>query len=190
MKKLLIIFYLFFLNSISYSAENRTAYFAGGCFWCMEAAFDKIEGVVSVVSGYSGGNVENPTYEQVLKGKTGHIETVKITYNPEKITYLDLLKNFWINIDPYDGQGQFCDQGRSYISAIFFQNDQERKLIDQSVEQMKSLNIKKIKTNYLQYKNFYPAEDYHQKYYLKNPTHYYSYYLGCGRLSRLKELWK
>lgn len=94
MKKLLIIFYLFFLNSISYSTENRTAYFAGGCFWCMEAAFDKIEGVVSVVSGYSGGNVENPTYEQVLKGKTGHIETVKITYNPEKITYLDLLKNF------------------------------------------------------------------------------------------------
>ena len=145
MKKLLIIFYLFFLNSISYSTENRTAYFAGGCFWCMEAAFDKIEGVVSVVSGYSGGSVENPTYEQVLKGKTGHIETVKITYNPEKITYLDLLKNFWINIDPYDGQGQFCDQGRSYVSAIFFQNDQERKLIDQSIEQMKSLNIKKIK---------------------------------------------
>ena len=107
MKKLLIIFYLFFLNSISYSAENRTAYFAGGCFWCMEAAFDKIEGVVSVVSGYSGGNVENPTYEQVLKGKTGHIETVKITYNPEKITYLDLLKKFWINIDPDDSQGQF-----------------------------------------------------------------------------------
>ncbi|NBV93240.1 MAG: peptide-methionine (S)-S-oxide reductase, partial [Proteobacteria bacterium] len=121
MKKLLIIFYLFFLNSISYSTENRTAYFAGGCFWCMEAAFDKIEGVVSVVSGYSGGSVENPTYEQVLKGKTGHIETVKITYNPEKITYLELLKNFWINIDPYDGQGQFCDQGRSYVSAIFFQ---------------------------------------------------------------------
>ncbi len=128
MKKLLIIFYLFFLNSISYSTENRTAYFAGGCFWCMEAAFDKIEGVVSVVSGYSGGNVENPTYEQVLKGKTGHIETVKITYNREKITYLDLLKNFWINIDPYDSQGQFCDQGRSYISAIFFQNDQEKKI--------------------------------------------------------------
>jgi methionine-S-sulfoxide reductase len=110
----------------------------------MEAAFDKIEGVVSVVSGYSGGSVENPTYEQVLKGKTGHIETIKITYDPEKITYLDLLKNFWINIDPYDGQGQFCDQGRSYTSAIFFQNDQERKLIDQSIQQMKSLNINNL----------------------------------------------
>lgn len=156
----------------------------------MEAAFDKIEGVVSVVSGYSGGNVENPTYEQVLKGKTGHIETVKITYNPEKINYLELLKNFWINIDPYDGYGQFCDQGKSYTSAIFFQNEQERKFIDQSIEQIKSLNIKKIKTTFVQYKNFYPAEDYHQKYYMKNPNHYYSYYLGCGRLSRLNQLWK
>ncbi|MSP05966.1 MAG: peptide-methionine (S)-S-oxide reductase [Candidatus Fonsibacter sp.] len=190
MKKFLVIVYFFFFNSITFSSENKTAYFAGGCFWCMEAAFDKIEGVVSVVSGYSGGTVVNPTYEEVLKGKTGHIETVKITYDSKKITYLELLKNFWMNIDPYDDQGQFCDKGYSYISAIFFQNEEEKKLINKSILEIKSLKANKIKTTFTQYKNFYPAEDYHQKFYIKNPRHYYAYYLGCERLSRLNQLWK
>jgi len=144
MKKILILFFVIFFTSVSYSQDKKYAYFAGGCFWCMEAAFEKIDGVTDVVSGYSGGTKENPTYEEVLKGRTGHIETVKITYDPKVISYLELLKNFWINIDPYDGKGQFCDKGNSYTSVIFYQNNEENKLIDQSINEMKSLNRKKI----------------------------------------------
>jgi methionine-S-sulfoxide reductase len=118
MKKLLILFFILFISSVSYSQDKKYAYFAGGCFWCMEAAFEKIDGVTDVVSGYSGGTKANPTYEEVLRGRTGHIETVKITYDPKVISYLELLKNFWINIDPYDGKGQFCDKGNSYTSVI------------------------------------------------------------------------
>jgi methionine-S-sulfoxide reductase len=190
MKKLLILFIILFFSSVSYSQDKKYAYFAGGCFWCMEAAFEKIDGVTDVVSGYSGGTKANPTYEEVLKGRTGHIETVKITYDPKIISYLELLKNFWINIDPYDGKGQFCDKGNSYTSVIFYQNNEENKLIDQSINEMKSLNRKKIKTAFVEFKNFYPAEDYHQNYYKENPTRYYSYLLGCGRPARLKEIWK
>jgi len=190
MKKLLILLFILFFSSVSYSQDKKNAYFAGGCFWCMEAAFEKIEGVTDVVSGYSGGTKVNPTYEEVLRGRTGHIETVKITYDPKVISYLELLKNFWINIDPYDGKGQFCDKGNSYTSVIFYQNNEENKLIDQSINEMKSLNRKKIKTAFVEFKNFYPAEDYHQNYYKNNPTHYYSYLLGCGRLARLNEIWK
>ena len=190
MKKLLILFIILFFSSASYSQDKKYAYFAGGCFWCMEAAFEKIDGVTDVVSGYSGGTKANPTYEEVLRGRTGHIETVKITYDPKIISYLELLKNFWINIDPYDGKGQFCDKGNSYTSVIFYQNNEENKLIDQSINEMKLLNRKKIKTAFVEFKNFYPAEDYHQNYYKENATHYYSYLLGCGRPARLKEIWK
>jgi methionine-S-sulfoxide reductase len=190
MKKLVVLFFILIISSLSHAQEKKYAYLAGGCFWCMEAAFEKIEGVSEVISGYSGGTKVNPTYEEVLKGKTGHIETVQVIYDPKKITYLQLLKKFWANTDPYDGQGQFCDRGKSYTSVIFYQNDEEKKLIDQSIEEMELLNKNKIKTAFVSYKNFYPAEDYHQDFYKKNPTHYYSYLVGCGRLDRLKQIWK
>ena len=155
----------------------------------MEPVFDKLEGVNKVVSGYSGGTVVNPTYQQVVSGRTGHIETVKVSYDPNKITYLELLKNFWINIDPYDGRGQFCDRGKSYSSAIFYQNNSERRFIDQSIKEFKSLKVDKIKTSFTEFKNFYPAEEYHQQYYKKNPSQYFAYVKGCRRLERLKEVW-
>ena len=189
MKKLLIIFLIFFFNQNSFSKE-KLAYFAGGCFWCMEPVFDKLEGVNKVVSGYSGGTVVNPTYQQVVSGRTGHIETVKVSYDPKKITYSELLKNFWVNIDPYGGYGQFCDRGKSYSSAIFYQDEQERKLIDQSIKELKSIKINKIKTSFTEFKNFYPAEEYHQQYYKKNPSDYFAYVIGCRRMERLKEVWK
>jgi methionine-S-sulfoxide reductase len=175
LKKLLIIFLIFFFNQNSFSKE-KLAYFAGGCFWCMEPVFDKLEGVNKVVSGYSGGTVD--------------IETVKVSYDPKKITYSELLKNFWVNIDPYDGYGQFCDRGKSYSSAIFYQDEQEKKLIDQSIKELKSIKINKIKTSFTEFKNFYPAEDYHQQYYKKNPSDYFAYVIGCRRMERLKEVWK
>ena len=190
MKKLLVILFIFFFNSEGFSNNQKIAYFAGGCFWCMEPVFDKLEGVNSVISGFSGGNVPNPTYQQVVAGRTGHIETVKVSYNPEKITYLELLKNFWVNIDPYDGSGQFCDRGKVYTSAIFYQNNDEKNFIDQSIKNMKSLKVNKIKTSFTEFKNFYPAEDYHQKYYQKNPSDYFAYVIGCRRMERLKEVWK
>jgi len=189
LKKLFLIFFLLFFNQSSYSKE-KFAYFAGGCFWCMEPVFDKLEGVNFVISGYSGGKVPNPNYQQVISGRTGHIETVKVSYDPKKITYSELLKNFWVNIDPYDGYGQFCDRGKSYASAIFYQDDQERKLIDQSIKELKSIKINKIKTSFTEFKNFYPAEDYHQQYYKKNPSDYFAYVIGCRRMERLKEVWK
>ena len=156
----------------------------------MEPVFDKLEGVNFVISGYSGGNIPNPTYQQVISGRTGHIETVKVSYDPKKINYLELLKNFCVNIDPYDGYGQFCDRGKSYSSAIFYQDDLERKLIDQSIKELKSIKISKIKTAFTEFKNFYPAEDYHQQYYKKNPSNYFAYVIGCIRMERLKEVWK
>ena len=155
----------------------------------MEPVFDKLEGVNKVVSGYSGGTVVNPTYQQVVSGRTGHIETVKVSYDPNKITYLELLKNFWVNIDPYDGRGQFCDRGKSYSSAIFYQNNSERRFIDQSIKEFKSLKVDKIKTSFTEFKNFYPAEEYHQQYYKKNPSQYFAYVKSCRRLERLKEVW-
>ena len=166
------------------------ATFGAGCFWHVEDLLNKTKGVKSTAVGYIGGQLPNPTYEEVLRGRTGHIETVKITYDPKVISYLELLKNFWINIDPYDGKGQFCDKGNSYTSVIFYQNNEENKLIDQSIDEMKSLNRKKIKTAFVEFKNFYPAEDYHQNYHKENATRYYSYLLGCGRPARLKEIWK
>ena len=177
------------LSYVSNAAAEKTV-LAGGCFWCMEADFEKLEGVIDVVSGFTGGTVENPTYYGNHKG---HYEAVEITYDPEKISYKDLLDHYWVNIDPFDARGQFCDKGQSYLSAIFVANEKEKKLAEQSrkkvVEQFPN---KKVVTPILDASTFYPIkgeESYHQDYYKKSPIRYNYYRWGCGRDKRLKDIW-
>ena len=167
------------------------AYFAGGCFWCMEEAYEKVDGVFSVTSGYIGGNVVNPTYEQVSAGKTGHAESVEVIYNPAKVTYSQLLEVFWHNIDPTVMDAQFCDHGTQYRSAIFYLDDfqkQEAEASKDRVEKNKPFAAP-VRTEITKAGTFYEAEDYHQDFYKKNPTRYKFYKWSCGRAQRLKELW-
>ena len=177
------------LSYVSNAAAEKTV-LAGGCFWCMEADFEKLEGVIDVVSGFTGGTVENPTYYGNHKG---HYEAVEITYDPEKISYKDLLDHYWVNIDPFDARGQFCDKGQSYLSAIFVANEKEKKLAEQSrkkiVEQFPN---KKVITPILNASTFYPIkgeESYHQDYYKKSPIRYNIYRWRCGRDQRLNDIW-
>ncbi|HEY7743657.1 MAG TPA: peptide-methionine (S)-S-oxide reductase MsrA [Burkholderiales bacterium] len=167
------------------------ATFAGGCFWCMEEAFDKVPGVVATVSGYMGGHVKNPTYEQVSTARTGHAEVVQVEYDPSKVTYARLLEVFWRNIDPTQKDAQFCDFGPQYRSAIFFHDAEQKRLADASrAALVKSKPFKgEIATEITKASQFYPAEGYHQDYYQKNPARYKFYKSGCGRDSRLKQLW-
>ena len=167
------------------------ATFAGGCFWCMEPAFDKLEGVKSVVSGYTGGRKPNPTYEEVSTGITGHAESVEITFDPAVISYSKLLDVFWRNIDPTVKDRQFCDVGTQYRSAIFYHGEEQKRLAEASkraIEQSRRFPGP-IYTGIAPATTFYPAEEYHQKYYQKNPIRYKYYRNGCGRDQRLKELW-
>ena len=168
-----------------------TATFAGGCFWCMEPAFDKLSGVVSVLPGYTGGSKKDPTYEEVSSGSTGHAESVQIVYNPSKISYSDLLTVFWHNIDPTVQDRQFCDVGNQYRSAIFYHDEEQKRLAEAS---KKALEESKrfegpIYTEIVPASTFYPAEEYHRQYYKKNPVRYKFYRWNCGRDARLKELW-
>lgn len=167
------------------------ATFAGGCFWCMEPPFDKLEGVVSVVSGYTGGQKKNPTYEEVSSGTTGHAEAVEVLYDPAKITYSRLLDVFWHNIDPTAQNKQFCDEGTQYRSAIFYHSEEQKRLAQESRKALeKSGRFKSpIYTEIVSASEFYKAEEYHQKYYKKNPIRYNFYRHGCGRDARLEELW-
>ena len=167
------------------------ATFAGGCFWCMEEAFDKVPGVIATVSGYMGGHVKNPTYEQVTTGRTGHAEAVQVEYDPAKVSYARLLEVFWRNIDPTHKDGQFCDHGSSYRTAIFFHDEEQRRLAEASrAALMKNKPFKgEIVTEIAKSGEFYAAEGYHQDFYLKNPTRYKFYKSGCGREARLKQLW-
>ena len=168
------------------------ATFAGGCFWCMEPPFEKLDGVVSVVSGYSGGPEKNPTYEIVSSGRTGHAESVQIVYDPAKIGYERLLQVFWHNIDPTSADGQFCDRGRQYRSAIFAHDSTQRRLAVASKEAIERSNPKlrgRIVTQIVPFTAFYAAEAYHQDFHRKDPVHYQTYRLGCGRDRRLQELW-
>jgi peptide-methionine (S)-S-oxide reductase len=167
------------------------ATFAGGCFWCMEHPFDEIRGVVSVTSGYTGGWKKNPTYEEVSAGGTGHAESVQIVYDPARVTYEKLLNVFWHNIDPTANDRQFCDIGNQYRSAIFYHNEEQHRLALQSKALLeKSKTFKEpVVTGIVQSAEFYPAEDYHQHYYKKNPIRYKYYRFTCGRDKRLKELW-
>jgi len=174
------------------SNELATAVFAGGCFWCMEPPFDKLDGVHSTISGYTGGHTDNPTYKQVSSETTGHYEALQVTYDPTKIDYTALLSVFWHNVDPLDAKGQFCDKGDSYRTAIFFNSDEQKKLAEQSKQQLIDSDYFKeeIVTVIEAAKTFYPAEDYHQDYYQKNPLRYKYYRFACGRDARLEELWQ
>jgi len=167
------------------------ATFAGGCFWCMEHPFDELPGVISVTSGYTGGHKINPTYEEVSAGGTGHAESVQIVYDPAKVTFENLLNVFWHNIDPTAKDRQFCDIGNQYRSGIFYHNEEQRRLALQSKAALeKNKTFKEpVVTEIVQATEFYPAEDYHQHYYKKNPIRYKYYRYSCGRDQRLKELW-
>lgn len=167
------------------------ATFAGGCFWCMQPPFDKLPGVVSTTAGYTGGHKAKPTYEEVSAGGTGHAEAVEITYDPKKIGYDKLLEVFWHNVDPTDAGGQFCDRGDQYRSEIFYHNEEQKRLAEESKAALeKSKPFKEpIVTKIVAATEFYPAEEYHQEYYKKNPLRYKIYRYGCGRDKRLEQLW-
>ena len=167
------------------------ATFAGGCFWCMEPPFDKIEGVYSTTSGYTGGPEKDPDYKQVSSGRTGHAEAVEIVYDPDKVSYQELLDVFWVNIDPTTADAQFCDRGRQYRTAIFFHDAEQEQLARASKEQIEQSGRLDgpIVTEIVAAGEFYPAEEYHQDYYEKNPVRYKVYRTGCGRDRTLERIW-
>jgi peptide-methionine (S)-S-oxide reductase len=173
-------------------AGSATAIFAGGCFWCMEAPFDALDGVISTTVGYTGGHTDAPSYEQVSSGSTGHAEAVRVVYDPKKLSYQKLLEVFWHNVDPLDAGGQFCDRGTQYRSAIFATNAEQRRLAEASKRELAASGRLqgKIVTEIVPAGPFYPAEEYHQDYYRKNPIRYRFYRRGCGRDHRLEQLWK
>ena len=172
-------------------ARLETATFAGGCFWCMEAPFDKLDGVLSVTVGYTGGTKPNPTYQEVSSGSTGHAESVQLKYDPRKISYSKLLDVFWHNVDPVTPNAQFCDHGNQYRSAIFYHDEEQKRTAEASKAELeKSKRFKEpIVTEIVPASTFWRAEDYHQHYYLKNPIRYKFYRTTCGRDRRLQELW-
>ncbi len=169
--------------------EYKRVYFAGGCFWCMEESFDKVKGVIKSISGYSGGHLKNPKYEDVIYKDTGHVEAVEITYDPKKTSYENLLSVFWKNIDPFDRYGQFCDKGKSYRSVVFFENKKQKKIIMDSIQSIEKKFENRIVTMVWKFDKFYPAEDYHQDYYEKNFIRYLMYKKGCKREETLKKIW-
>ena len=178
-------------NMTQGSEALQVATFAGGCFWCVEADFEKVTGVVKAVSGYTGGTKENPTYEEVSSGKTGHVEAVQVYYDPAKVTYEELLRYFWRHVDPTDPGGQFVDRGSQYRSVIFYHDEEQKKLAERSKEALgKSENFAKpIATEIVKFTRFYDAEEYHQDYYKKNPLRYRYYRHGSGRDEFLKKTW-
>ena len=171
-------------------AKMATAIFAGGCFWCVEADFDKLPGVTNTESGYAGGKLQNPTYEQVSAGGTGHAEAVRVTYDPKKLVYEQLLEYFWHHVDPTVENRQFCDIGNQYRTAILYQDDVQRRAAVASKAALdKSGRLAHIYTEIAPAGTFYPAEEYHQNYYKKNPIRYKFYRASCGRDARVNEVW-
>ena len=168
-----------------------TATFAGGCFWCMEPPYDKLDGVISTTSGYIGGQKKNPTYEEVSEGTTGHAEAVQVAYDPTKVSYEKLLEVFWQNIDPFTPNAQFCDHGSQYRSAIFYHNEEQKRLAEASKQKLEKSGrfTQPIVTEIVAASEFYPAEDYHQDYYQNNPTRYKYYRYRCGRDAVLEKIW-
>jgi peptide-methionine (S)-S-oxide reductase len=186
-KKLALILALIFLTTGA-APKREMATFAGGCFWCMESPFDKLPGVQSVTVGYTGGEVKNPTYEQVSNGGTGHREAVQVVYDPARVSYAQLLDVFWHNVDPADNAGQFCDKGPQYRSAIFYHDATQKNLADESKRNVQK-RIANVATDILPASAFYRAEEYHQHYYKKNPVRYQFYRFNCGRDRRLAAVW-
>jgi peptide-methionine (S)-S-oxide reductase len=168
---------------------TATATFAGGCFWCVEADFDKVEGVISTTSGYIGGLAVNPTYEQVVTGRTGHTEAVEVVYDPKVVSYERLLDVFWKNHDPLAKDRQFCDRGNQYRPGVFYHNEEQRALAEATRKTHQARFKQPIQTEITAATTFYKAEDYHQDYYKKNPVRYQFYRFNCGRDARLEELW-
>jgi len=191
MKMLAIFFVVLSVVGINVNAAEQKATFAGGCFWCMEPPFDKLDGVTSTISGYSGGVKENPTYEEVSGGGTGHAEVVQVTYDDEKISYQDLLDVYWVNIDPLDAGGQFCDRGSQYRTAIFYHDDNQKELALASRKAIKDSGRfeHQIATEISPFKAFYPAAEEHQNYYQEHSLRYKFYRATCGRDGTLKDRW-
>ena len=190
MKVFFYSFLILLFSSQILSAQNVTkAYFAGGCFWCMEESFEKLDGVVEVISGYSGGKTKNPTYKEVTYGNTGHFETIEVIYDNSIISYKKLLDNFWINIDPFDEYGQFCDKGYSYRSVAFYQNQKQKKMIENSINKIDKKFQKKVVTYVREFDEFYKAEDKHQNYYQEYFLNYLRYKKACRREKILNSIW-
>ena len=183
------IFLLLLLQTSVFGQDLGKAYFAGGCFWCMEESFEKKEGVIEVISGYSGGNTKNPTYEEVTYGNTGHFEVIEIIYDKNKTNFKDLLDHFWINIDPFDKYGQFCDKGYSYRSVAFYLDEKQKDLIENSIKEIEKKFKKKVVTYVRKFDKFYIAEAVHQDYYQINFLNYLRYKKGCRREAILNSIW-
>lgn len=181
------------LGALAQSSATAVATFGSGCFWCTESDFDKVPGVISTVSGYTGGTTANPTYESVSSGRSGHVEVVQVTFDPAKVSYKQLLDVYWRNVDPFDANGQFCDKGSQYRPVIFTHGPEQKKFAEESKAQAaKELSAKfkfPVVVSIEDAKPFTPAEDYHQDFYKKNPTRYSIYRTGCGRDARLKQIW-
>ena len=183
------IFLLLLLQTPAFGQDLGKAYFAGGCFWCMEESFEKKEGVIEVISGYSGGNTKNPTYEEVTYGNTGHFEAIEIIYDKNKTNFKDLLDYFWINIDPFDKYGQFCDKGYSYRSVAFYQNQKQKLIIEDDIRKIEKKFKKKVVTYIKKFDEFYKAEDKHQNYYQEYFLNYLRYKKACKREKILNNIW-
>ncbi len=166
-----------------------TAAFAGGCFWCMQHPFDELDGVISTTAGYTGGHTRNPTYEEVSAGATGHAESVRVVYDPDRVSYGKLLDVFWHNVDPLTANRQFCDGGSQYRTAIFYHDEGQRRFAEETKRALEKAHRWRIVTEIVPAGEFYPAEEYHQSYYKKNPLRYKFYRAGCGRDKRLREVW-
>ena len=186
MKIIFCLFFIFIFHN-SYSEEQKI-YLAGGCFWCLEEAFQDEKGIISAISGYSGGHTINPTYKEVSRGDTGHIEALEVIYEDKIISINQIFNIFFQNIDPFDGNGQFCDRGYHYQSAIFISNEKIKNLSNKYISIIENLYNQKVKTLLLDFYKFYNAEDYHQDYYIKNPIRYNYYKKGCGRTKRLEQI--
>ena len=190
MKTLFYIFLILIFSTKNLNAQNLTkAYFAGGCFWCMEESFENLNGVSEVVSGYSGGKTKNPTYKEVTYGDTGHFETIEVIYDSSVISYKKLLDNFWINIDPFDEYGQFCDKGYSYRSVAFYQSKEQKIMIEESINKIQKKFEKKVATFVRKFEEFYNAEDKHQDYYQEYFLNYLRYKKACRREKILNNIW-
>ena len=187
--KAIVLFLFLFLQTSVFSQDLGKVYFAGGCFWCMEESFEKKEGVLEVISGYSGGKTKNPTYEEVTYGDTGHFETIEVIFDKNKTNYSDLLDYFWKNIDPFDEYGQFCDKGYSYRSVAFYENDEQMYLIKKNIIKLEKKFNKKIVTYVKKFDKFYKAEDKHQDYYEVKFLNYLMYKKACGREQTLNKIW-